>query len=279
MTTAQTITLNVDADEIRALKLLFEKYATLKPADELLSVALPLAARLNDKYDEAIVDQNNKVAKTLKGQIEQLNKIIERQKWQISGLRIQSELAKQMSFYNAVRNTAVFSSLIIDPDEVRLRCVKNGEFDVRPRNILAIKGHRKFKLIYLKKPVRPLGGSKPLKCYELRSTFEEILPKLQKDVKLFFRASDSFLINLFEYDLVHAASFILKEKSLRTKENDIISPIYTDFQFNTENYQKAMKEIETYKENLVRFKEGQEGVDKAGKQMDYFDSKYGDCKQ
>lgn len=129
--------------------------------------------------------------------------------------------------------------------------------------------------MFLKKPIRPLGSSKHQLRFELRSTFEELMPKIQKDIQIFFRASDSYLINLLEYDLVHSASFILKEESLRTKENDPIFPIKTDYQLSAENYQKAANEIEAYKTNLAQYKTGREEVGKVGKQMDYYEGKYG----
>lgn len=70
MTALRTISLTVDKDEIQALQYLFEHCAIQKFNEEIVLKALPLVARISDKYDETLTAvQKEKDPKTLKGEI------------------------------------------------------------------------------------------------------------------------------------------------------------------------------------------------------------------
>jgi len=278
METMQTVTLVVDSDELDALQKLIALVGMTKESQELLLKATPFLANLRVTYEElTIPDKKENLLKKLKkkDEIELLKTTIEQQKWQISGLMVQAMLSKQMTFFARQNNTSVIAADLTDPDKIKLRCVYHGDFEVRPRNIIAIKSNGKLKKLYLKEPICPLRSSTKRISFDVKLGFDEIITKLQKQIQIFFRVHDSYAVNLFEYRLLRQGIFVLKDETLMSENNNSIQRIKTDFKFNAQNYQNVLEEIETYEAEIANFGPSKEKFDHVNGQMEYFKGKYG----
>lgn len=272
------VSIGVDSDELAALQQLIRLVAMTKESQELLLKATPLLANLSATYEEieANLRDNTPVKKQRKkNEIESLKATIERQKWQISGLMVQGLLSQQRTFWGGQNNTAVVAAYVTDPEKVKLRCIYHGEFEVRPRNILAVESQGKLKKIYFKEPICPLRSDTRRLFMHVRMGFDALLSKLQKQVQFFFRVHDSYAVNLFEYRLLQPGRFVFRDDNLTSVEYKDIRRIDTDFKFNEANYKKARQETDSYEAHIAKFNDSKEQLVQIDKQMEYFNGKYG----
>jgi|GEM_PF-3067095 len=280
MSKMNVVSIGVDGDELKALESLMALVPATKESQELHLKAMPLFINLRTSYEEVVsADEASQLKKlSKKCQVEILQRVVDRQRWQISGLMVQALLSKQMSFAAGVNNTAVVAANLTDPGKVKLRCVYHGDFEVKPRNILAVVSHGKLKRLILREPVRPLKSSTKRLYFDVRSGFDALINSLQEGIQLFFRVHDSYAVNLFEYRLLRQGTFVLKDDSLTSEEYKDIRRIPTDFKFVAENYQRAFEKIETYEVDIAKFETSRQEVIDIDRQMRYFDDKYGNEK-
>lgn len=276
----QRISIVVDTAEMDALRKLFDLVPESDEAADLKLKAVPLFSNLQATYEEAL--ENAKSSKptqrrTNKSEVDKLKTLVDKQRWQISGLMVQAMLSKQMTFLAGQNNTAVAASLIGDPEPILLRCINHGDLEVKPLNIIAIKAKGKTKVLYLRKAITPKRSSTKYLTFEVRSGFDELIKKIQPQVPSFLRVHDSFVINVRAFRLLRSGVFKLNHDrgSFEDPTYNAIRRIETDFKFNEDVFQKVVKDVEANDEYIAKFQPTKAAMTKINGYMEYFADKYG----
>ena len=276
----KSITLEVDNAEIEAFEKLVENGLQSAPDDITTLKAMSLLTNIRQAYEtgKAVgsLDKSKRILSKVK-EVEYLNKVIERQRWRISGLMAVPLLQGTLNIFTGANNTAAVMDLLNDPDEVEVHCTKDhtGEdFEFRPRNILAIEGDKKKKTIYFRKPVQPKQGGTKRHHIELSIDFEDLLKIINEKSKTLYRIHNSFAINIFEYSFSKPNMFVLIDKPKHELYTSILEKS-TDSKFDTEEYFKRISEMELYKNYLTDFQSNLKKMELITAQIDYFKKAYG----
>lgn len=276
----KSITLEVNNAEIGAFEKLIEEGFQSAPNDITTLKAMSLLTNIHQAYEMGKVvgslDKSKRILSKVK-EVEYLNKVIERQRWRISGLMTVPLLQGTLNIYTGANNTAAALDLLNDPDEVDVHCTKDhvGEdFEFRPRNVLAIEGDKKKKVIYFRKPVQPKQGGTKRHCIELSIDFEDLLKIINEKSKTLYRIHNSFAINIFEYSFSKPNMFTLIDKPKHELYNSILEKS-TDSKFDTEGYFKRISEIDFCKNYLTNFQSNLKKMEVITAQIEYFKKTYG----
>jgi hypothetical protein len=264
-----------DREEIQMLKKLAEMHERIDTSDPSGLLLMPVLLRIEEAF-EASLNEAPAKPRSKKDEIDRLNEIIEKQKWQISGLMLQAAMARQLSGFNKLGNTAAAASLIIDPAPIVLRTTRDGsaeEFSVSVRNILAIESDRKKKLLYLREPLRPRSGGAKRHYLEVTSVFDKLLQELNKSFTFFFRVSDKYVINIFDYEQSKQDAFVLQDPP-EDKIYDPIRTINVDSKFDHNAYQTLLRDKEHHEQYIDQVRSGIEGAKNLSNKIDELD-KYG----
>ena len=276
----KSVTLEVSSNEIAAFEKLIENVLRLDPTEINALMAMSLLNNLHQSFDSGqSVDKLNKPKRILSKvkEAEYLNKVIERQRWRISGLMAVPILQGVVNLYTGANNTAIIMDALFDPDGVKLHCTSehSGEdFMIRPRNILAVESNKKRKTIYLKDGVGPIqGGTKRLHI-NLDIDFDELLSQINRKSQILFRISNGYAINVFEYVFSKPKIFVLENKPKDKLYKDILER-GVDSKFHPNEYFKKLAEIDQYKNYWANFQSNLITIEAITAKIQHFKDVYG----
>lgn len=248
----------VDIETLNALKVLIESELTREEKNNLLLKVMPFWASLDAKYKiaESIDEHIGRINPTqsLEGKIEYLEKVNEKQKWQISGLMIKSFFADHLAGLAGLNLRAIASDFVINPNPVLIHGTEKGiglDFSVSVHNILAIKSNKREKILFLKEPQMPKQNAKKYSCIRTNDnkfSFEKLLSYIQGNGKHLFRISTSIAVNSYKYSLIEPNHFHLTEvpnpiKSDERFFKDIID-LEIDNHFKRDEYNSRLWEMD-----------------------------------
>jgi hypothetical protein len=224
----KSITLEVNSAEIEAFEKLIENGFQSAPDEITILKAMAFLTNIHQAYEAGQVvgslDKPKRILSKVK-EVDYLNKVIEQQRWRISGLMAVPLLQGTMNLFTGANNTAILMDSLFNPEEVEIHSTNehSGEdFRVKPRDIFAIKSEKKKKIIFLTKPIRPLKGGANRYSIELDTDFDELLKEINIKSQILYRVSNSYAINVFEYAFSKPKKFVLSNSPKDKFYNDIL---------------------------------------------------------
>ena len=200
-------------------------------------------AHLFEQADETTIRLRNH---NTNGDIKRLNDEIEELKEMVMRVKRSNVLNNILLDFHQRNFAAAGADLIINPNPVKIHGTEKGKgYDVMVglQDILLIESLGRIKKLYLRKYHIPFEGGPKRNTIETNESFDELLERIQGNGHHIMRVSESYAVNIYQYELLKKNQLNLIGKA-PDGFDPALTTIKTDKYFDKHLYHERLMEID-----------------------------------